>query len=333
MLCILSKLWYVLHIYPLTGLHAIDINRILFRYLWCGRYEPIRRTTMFKPKCIGVIDLINCQLKSKVLLANSSLKCYISEEYQNSLMVYYCYLRMNNTIEKNFSVHDAAIISPPYYQIMLNTIDTFLNVSTFPILSKKKMYESMLPNEQPLVEYLYPHFNWRTIWSNFCDIRTDPFDKDIIFKHLHISLATRSRLAMFNIANNSTCNLCNDEKEQTALHMFYECTYIAPFYQWFLNILIQVCNFKPLSNIRFLYFDSFYLNVYQKRICNLFLAVYITTVWRTRKENLRIGNLKVLFIKKATYDIRTRKEILGKTREEIYGQYFTRLTDEELNKL
>ena len=61
--------------------------------------------------------------------------------------------------------------------------------------------------------------------------------------------------------------------------------------------------------------------------------MYITTDWRTRKENLRIGKLKKLFIIKATDDIRTRKEMLGKTREEIYGQYFTRLTDEELYKL
>ena len=75
---------------------------------------------------------------------------------------------------------------------------------------------------------------------------------------------------MFNIANDNLCNLCNEEKEQTDLHIFYECIYISPFYQWFLNILLQICDFKPMSNIRFLYFDSFYPNVYQKRICNLF---------------------------------------------------------------
>ena len=191
----------------------------------------------------------------------------------------------------------------------------------------------MLPKDQPLVENLYPHFNWKKIWRNFYEIRTIPYDKDIIFKHLHVSLATRSRLAMFNIASNSLCNLCNNEKEQTALHMFYECIYIYPFYQWLLNVLIKVCNFKPHSNIRFLYFDSFYLDIYQKRICTLFLTVYIIIVWRTRKENLRIGRLKRLFIRKATDDIGIMKEILGKTREEIFGQYFTRLTDGELDKL
>ena len=240
---------------------------------------------------------------------------------------------MNNTIVKQFSVHDAAVISSPYYQAVLNTVDKFLNVSTFPILSKKKMYESMLPKECPLVQKLYPQFNWRKIWCNFCDIKTNPFDKDIIFKHLHISLATRSRLAWFNIINNGMCTLCNDGREQTSLHLFYECICIIPFFQWLLSILIQVSNFKPVSNIRFLYFDSFYLNGHQKKICNLFLVVYITTVWRTRKENLRIGKLKTIFINKVMDMIKVRKAVSGKTREELFGQYFTRLTDEELIKL
>ena len=48
------------------------------------------------------------------------------------------------------------------------------------------MYESILPKEQPLVENLYPHFKWKNIWNNFCEIKTIPFDKDIIFKHLHV---------------------------------------------------------------------------------------------------------------------------------------------------
>ena len=61
--CILSKVWYLSHIYPLTGLYAKNINSILFRYVWCGGYEPIRRTTIFKPKYLGGIGLINCQLK------------------------------------------------------------------------------------------------------------------------------------------------------------------------------------------------------------------------------------------------------------------------------
>ena len=43
--------------------------------------------------------------------------------------------------------------------------------------------------------------------------------------------------------------------------------------------------------------------------------------------------MKKIFIKKVIDDIRTKKEISGKTQEELDGQFSTKLTDEELNNL
>ena len=80
--------------------------------------------------------------------------------------------------------------------------------------------------------------------------------------------------------------------------MFYQCEYIKPLFLWVLKCLLKLCNFKPSSNIRFLYFDNPYNNLYQKNVCNIFIYIYIITIWRTRKENLRIGDLKCLIIRK-----------------------------------
>ena len=99
------------------------------------------------------------------------------------------------------------------------------------------------------------------------------------------------------------------------------------------NNLVLFFNFKPSSNIRFVYFDSVYLNTHQKRICNMFLSVYITTVWRTRKENLRIGILKNHFVRRVIEHFELRKQIPRQNTEKIYGQYPKKLTLEELNKL
>ena len=48
--CLLSKLWYVAHVYPLTGEHSKKVNTIIFQYIWGGRYEPIKRATIYRPK-------------------------------------------------------------------------------------------------------------------------------------------------------------------------------------------------------------------------------------------------------------------------------------------
>ena len=61
--------------------------------------------------------------------------------------------------------------------------------------------------------------------------------------------------------------------------------------------------------------------------------MYISTVWRTRKENLRIGILKKYFIKRVMENIEIRKHMAKLNLEKIYGQYLNRLSYEELNKL
>ena len=96
---------------------------------------------------------------------------------------------------------------------------------------------------------------------------------------------------------------------------------------------MQICNFRPSSNIRFLYFDNFYENVYQKRICNLFLVLYICTVWRSRKENLRIGILKNILIRAAKENVEIMKHRTQKSLEDLFGQYGERLDGEELDKM
>ena len=51
--CMLSKIWYLSHVYPLTLFFAKEINKTIFPYIWNGNYEPISRITLFRPKNEG----------------------------------------------------------------------------------------------------------------------------------------------------------------------------------------------------------------------------------------------------------------------------------------
>ena len=95
---------------------------------------------------------------------------------------------------------------------------------------------------------------------------------------------------------------------------------VKPLFLWVIRCLSNVCNFKPSSNIGFLYFDNANNNSFQKNICNIFIYIYIITIWRTRKENLRIGDLKNMIIRKL---IDYRKLI-----KLIYNQKFEKLFEE-----
>ena len=205
---------------------------------------------------------------------------------------------MHNIIPLDYSIHNAAPITTPYYQSIYDTMKKVIHLPGFPQTPKKKIYLFMLPKENSYAEDQFPNFNWGQIWKNFTSTIFIPYEKEVMFKHLHLCLATNLRLARMGRSTTSLCTKCEGEFDQTALHMFYQCENIKPLFLWLLRILSNVCNFKPSSNIKFLYFDTNYSNFYQKSICNIFLYIYILTIWRNRKENIRIGNLKIMVVKK-----------------------------------
>ena len=115
----------------------------------------------------------------------------------------------------------------------------------FPILSNKKLYLHMLPRENSLAETEYPTFNWKLIWSNFSGTIFNPYDKEIMFKHLHVCLATNQRLAMMGQPTSGLCNNCSGNFDHTPIHIFYQCENINPLFLWLLRVLHNICNFKP----------------------------------------------------------------------------------------
>ena len=302
--CMLSKIWYIAHIYPLSQYHAKEINKILFSYIWTGSYEPIRRSIVFRPRVEGGLGLMNCLIKSQVIMFNSFIKCTMNANYYNSLMYHYCYILMHNFFPMEYSIHNAAVSTTPYYQLVYDNIKKMIHIPGFPLIQKRNIYISMLSKDLSYAEEQCPTFNWKQIWKNFSATIFYPYEKEIIFKHLHLCLATNQRLARMNRSTTNLCTECEGNFEHTPLHMFYQCENIRPLFLWLLRILLNVCNFKPISNIQFLYFDNKYDSIYQKTVCNIFLYIYISTVWKTRKENQRIGILKTRIVKRISEHFR-----------------------------
>ena len=292
----LSKIWYIAHIYPLSLEYAKQINKVIFHYLWNGNYEPVRRATVFRTRKEGGLGIINCFIKSQVIFLNSFIQCIINENYYNPFMYFYCFIKLQNIIHMEYSIHNASLSITPYYEIIYELIKKIIHLPGFPIVPKKNIYSRMIQKESSFGEENYPTFNWKDIWKNFSSIIFHPYEKEIIYKHLHLCLATNQRLAMINRSTTSLCTKCSDNMDHTPVHMFYQCKNIEPLFTWLLRVLLKVCNFKPLSNIRFLYFDATYDTLFQKTICNNFLYVYILTIWKTRKENLRIGIMKTMIV-------------------------------------
>ena len=157
--CLLSKLWYISHIYPLPDNHAKKINKVIFQYIWGGRYEPIKRTTVCKPKNEGGLAIINCSIKAKTLMVKSFSKSYSHETYINPLMYYYCHLRLNNILPSNYLVHHSSPVATSYYATVITITQSLLHLPGFPFIPKDKIYQHMIPKEKSLSEMQYPTLN------------------------------------------------------------------------------------------------------------------------------------------------------------------------------
>ena len=204
--CMMSKIWYVAHIYPLSEDFAKEINKIVFHYIWGGRYEPIKRNTVCKPKSEGGLGIINCLFKARTLFINTFLKCYTKSDYPNSLMNHYCYLRLNNIIPINYSIYNACHITTPYYEVAIVTARSIIHLPGFPSIPKDKIYRNMFSKEKSLAELQYPTFNWQKIWHNYQSLFILSYDKEIIYKYLHLCLATNKKLFNMNLITTGNCS-------------------------------------------------------------------------------------------------------------------------------
>ena len=83
----------------------------------------------------------------------------------------------------------------------------------------------MLIQEESLAESQYPTFNWQNIWDNYLNVFIHSYNKEIIYKHLHMCLATNKKLYTMNLIDSSICSKCMADREETPIHMFYQCEY------------------------------------------------------------------------------------------------------------
>ena len=115
----------------------------------------------------------------------------------------------------------------------------------------------MLLKEKFTAELQYPTFNCTRIWKNYLSVFIHSYDKEIIYKYLHMCLTTNKKLFSLNLINSSNCNKCRTNSEETSLHMFYQCDYIKPLFLWILRCISNIHYYAISSHLQIL--DSFIL--------------------------------------------------------------------------
>ena len=229
--CILSKAWYLAHIYPLYNDVYVKVKKVIFKYIWIGNYEPVKRATVCMEKDIGGLGVFEFMAKANSIIVNSFLRSYILEKGNQGLISYYCQNRMRHLIPRD--CHSPMIYrSPsPYYEYIMSLINKCKDSLKFPIFKNKELYSIFFKTEHITVETKYPVFNWKRIWKNFNSSKIILYKKEFVYKHLHEVLAVGKRLYEFRLSTSGVCSLCGNE--ESAIHLFYFCDKVKPVFQCF----------------------------------------------------------------------------------------------------
>ena len=150
---VLSKLWYIATVMPISTNYVRLINRLIFSFLW-GKIESVSRKTMYLPCSMGGIGLVNIMLKAQSLILNQVMKVYMSRDYY---WVNFGHTYLGITLRR-FAGYDFVnnrphcVEDPPlFYKICLWYIEKILsrdpNFIFKPGLSSKVFYQLLLKLE------------------------------------------------------------------------------------------------------------------------------------------------------------------------------------------
>ena len=148
---------------------------------------------MYQSKDDGGLGIFNVFFKSQGIFAATFLKQFLGSEENNSLVKYYCALRLNPIFNILELPNNTSFERCKFYENIILLIRKFIHVKNFPNISSLNMYNFLLHYSKPTAESIL-NINWKKTWKNlnykFVNIHT----RDITFKFLHNVLTTKSRL-------------------------------------------------------------------------------------------------------------------------------------------
>ena len=111
---VLSKVWYIAHTYPLPCKYSKLINKEIFYYLWLSKYNPIKRDNVHQCKLNGGLGVLNVFQKAQAILLSTFLNHFLNSGENDSILKYYCSIRLNPIFNIREMPLNVSFICPKY---------------------------------------------------------------------------------------------------------------------------------------------------------------------------------------------------------------------------
>ena len=244
---LLSKIWYGARVLKIPKEIVGKIDTMLFKFLWSGRTELIKRASLFRPIREGGLGMTHVAGKCSALLMmklNALYKVNPGEVPQpwvgygiyrlGVFLRQYCPAIGTNCFVHN-PVDAGAVWGKVRFLVEQSKITREGNFWLKATLAKIYGEMKYMYQEPHTVCVRKPHIRWEYVWKNIWTAKASNAEKEFIFKTAHGALPVKTTFKGLPGISKS-CTLCKREPETTE-HLFFDC----PRVQAALNSLRRVC--------------------------------------------------------------------------------------------
>ncbi|XP_041945654.1 uncharacterized protein LOC121707282 [Alosa sapidissima] len=299
---ILSALSYLAMILPAPSSFITMARREMFRFIWGGKTERVKRTIMYKPKALGGRDVLDITKKFKAMFLSNILKG-IADQGGEALWTLFAKFWVGRYMPgKNWERRPLTLPSSDTRPYLYQEAKDFLvkhkgTICAGSELSSGAIHE-LLEDAPPRIETI------RALTENQCvrvwKCTSFPFlfnkHKDVAWKVAQNCLPTRTVLYRWGLCASAKCireSFCNEE---TIDHVFWDCTFAKlvwnVFRPWFGNYNMVLCRETVLFGL--------HMRKKGQEFCRLWAVINCVkcTLWVVRnklflkKEKITLGGAK-----------------------------------------
>ncbi len=236
----LSGLIYLCTIFPIPRDILSRINTIIFKFLWSGKNELVRRETVFQPISNGGLFLVNMQIKSQALLLNSLSK--ITDKNATAKWVFLARYWIGRSLSKYATLWSFlrsnlvpnSLYRPPIYDSLLSLVNRFRNRTDSMIKDNFTArnnhllilkHQTVEPRSQDLWRVLTGNkaITWQTVWNTSLSTTLSiGCENNVAWKLSHWFLKNLNYTGGWGCRTHGKCKCCENLQE-TIEHTFLEC--------------------------------------------------------------------------------------------------------------
>lgn len=199
---VLSKVWYLAQILPITHVVAQKIVKHTGNFIWMGSMYRISREQLYLSHTKGGLNLINVERKAHALFLKTQSNSWVTIKNK---------ITYKSSVNCIFEGKDMFARKKYFKDITKTLRENHSLVNKNELTQTKTVYNTLLEKnfKTPGAEIKYPNFDWKIIWCNILNNNLIPTQwKASTYKALNDIYPVGKKLKKHNLSSDDKCIKC-----------------------------------------------------------------------------------------------------------------------------